>query len=640
MDPHRPAREAPRAGGGWWLCAALLLALCVAAALASRTEWHELVYTPSVVLLATGFAVVSRRRRLQPAGAWATFSTGLLVLALGDVVYVTPRIDDLGATGVRVADLLYLSGTLLLVAGAVRIKGAHVGEGDDEARIDATSIGIVAGVALWQPLIAPRVSDADVPTLGRLVSAAYPVLDVVVVAMLVWLLLGSRRRVAAAFLLVAASSVFLAADLGYTWRLDRGTVDDPSMAWLDTLWVVAYALYLLAVSHPSASALEEPSPAEQHRTISGRRLALSGATLLTPVVALVAMGADPTSLALALGTEVALVVLVLVRISDLAEGERRAQRALLDKERYFRSLVQNASEAMVVVGPDGVVEDCSPAVRSLLGVPPVELVGARLVEAVPALDDVLVANVLDAAASAPGEVRTGEVPIPTDGVERWLELRTTNLLDDPAVAGLVVNLNDATARHQVQADLERRAFTDALTGLANRALFDDRLALLLTRRTPPDVAVVYCDLDGFKRVNDRFGHAEGDRLLRWCAQRLVTAVRREDTVARLGGDEFAVLLQGPDAAATAAEVGARIVEALGQRLEVGGATFEVSVSAGVAMAPAGSGVGARELMRSADEAMYRAKGAGGGRLVVLEGWPGDVGGAGSSAVPPRLAGRP
>jgi diguanylate cyclase (GGDEF)-like protein/PAS domain S-box-containing protein len=422
--------------------------------------------------------------------------------------------------------------------------------------------------------------------------------------------------VASAVLLVSAAVLYLAADLGYAWRLGRGTVDDPSLAWLDVLWVGAYALFLLAVLHPSASVIGRPRP-EERQTISRGRLALSGLTLLAPMAALVVLGPDRTSLTLAVGTQVALVVLVLVRIAELAGDERRARQALLDKERYFRSLVQNAAEAMVVVDHDGSVLDASPAVLELLDVTPEDLVGAPLCESVPGLDGGATNELLAAASRGAGDVVTGEVAIAVGASKRWLELRVTNLQDDSVVSGLVMNLHDTTARRQVQADLERRAFTDSLTGLANRALFDDRLAHLLSRRTPPDVAVVYCDLDGFKRVNDRFGHAEGDRLLRACAERLLGAVRSEDTVARLGGDEFGVLLHGPDSTAMAGEVAGRIVAALRRPLRVGSAVVPVTVSAGVARAPSESGIGPRELMRAADEAMYHAKGAGGDGVVVL-----------------------
>ena len=118
-------------------------------------------------------------------------------------------------------------------------------------------------------------------------------------------------------------------------------------------------------------------------------------------------------------------------------------------------------------------------------------------------------------------------------------------------------------------------------------------------------------------MNDRFGHAEGDRLLEVTAGRLAAVVRNEDTVARLGGDEFAVLIHGADSLEVAEEVADRIVEELRRPLFVGAEPVPGSVSVGVACARGGSADGARGLMHSADEAMYRAKRAGGDRVVVL-----------------------
>ena len=170
-------------------------------------------------------------------------------------------------------------------------------------------------------------------------------------------------------------------------------------------------------------------------------------------------------------------------------------------------------------------------------------------------------------------------------------------------------------RSRAQETLRRQALIDPLTGLPNRRLLMSRIEAAL-RRTPGDqVALLYLDLDRFKRVNDTLGHANGDRLLEEVGRRLVESVRRSDTVARLGGDEFAVLMNGARAAEAAHRIGARIIESLGQPFSVGGQEIRTGTSVGLAL-PTDDET-AEALLQSADHAMYTAKRAGRGRLAVF-----------------------
>jgi diguanylate cyclase (GGDEF)-like protein len=136
------------------------------------------------------------------------------------------------------------------------------------------------------------------------------------------------------------------------------------------------------------------------------------------------------------------------------------------------------------------------------------------------------------------------------------------------------------------------------------------------KRNGRSVAVMFVDLDNFKRINDSFGHAAGDRVLHKSAQRLVKATRNGDTVARLGGDEFAVLLENLTSREPVMEIAARIVESLQEPLDLPGADAHIAASVGVAFSSADDGV--EELMRNADVAMYAAKSAGKGRYMVFE----------------------
>jgi diguanylate cyclase (GGDEF)-like protein/PAS domain S-box-containing protein len=175
-------------------------------------------------------------------------------------------------------------------------------------------------------------------------------------------------------------------------------------------------------------------------------------------------------------------------------------------------------------------------------------------------------------------------------------------------------LLDITAGKDAEEQLRHQAFHDALTGLANRALFTNRVEHALVLRSldaRPDVAVLFLDLDDFKGVNDTLGHAAGDTLLRGVGVRLREALSPSYTVARLGGDEFAVLIEEVGGAPFAIDAAERIVTALQRPFEIEGREMFVTASVGIAL-----GTVADDLLRAADVAMYRAKAAGKAQYVM------------------------
>jgi len=183
---------------------------------------------------------------------------------------------------------------------------------------------------------------------------------------------------------------------------------------------------------------------------------------------------------------------------------------------------------------------------------------------------------------------------------------------DGRPAWFAVSAQDVTERRRAEEDLRaltetltERAVRDPLTGLANRTLLEERLRAVLARdvRTGQSTAVLFLDLDGFKSVNDRHGHAAGDVALTTIARRLAEAVRPSDTVARIGGDEFVVLVEGANDEGVA-RLMERLVVAVGERLPI--LDLEVGVSIGVAIAHAGDGE-AQAMLAAADRAMYAAK---------------------------------
>jgi diguanylate cyclase (GGDEF)-like protein/PAS domain S-box-containing protein len=191
---------------------------------------------------------------------------------------------------------------------------------------------------------------------------------------------------------------------------------------------------------------------------------------------------------------------------------------------------------------------------------------------------------------------------------------------DGAVGGIIVVSELVTERVALERQLQRLALHDALTGLANRTLFHDRVTHALVRRLhagcAEEVAVLFLDLDDFKTVNDSLGHAAGDRLLVEAAARLQRATRGFDTVARLGGDEFAVLLEGMATSADAELVAMRVLRAFVAPFVIDGAVVRSGASVGIAHAT--PHVDTDALLRNADLAMYRAKTGGKARVATYD----------------------
>jgi diguanylate cyclase (GGDEF)-like protein/PAS domain S-box-containing protein len=307
------------------------------------------------------------------------------------------------------------------------------------------------------------------------------------------------------------------------------------------------------------------------------------------------------------------------RLHEQATTERLLLVDLQRSEERFRSLVRNASDGVIVLGEDGLVRYESPAVERILGRQPDDGLGRPLISDVHEDDRLAVERRLaDVAGTAGSEAVFEFRTMHADGSWRTLEAIAKNLLDDPAVGGVVVNYRDITERKALEEQLRHQAFHDVLTGLANRSLFRDRLnhALARAARGALPTAVLYLDLDDFKAINDRLGHAEGDRLLVAVGDRLRAATRAGDTVARLGGDEFAIIIEETDPT-EAAQAATRILEALVPPFELGDRQVVARASIGIAIRTADGGDG-DELLRRADIAMYAAKARGGERHVTYE----------------------
>ncbi|WP_406333022.1 putative bifunctional diguanylate cyclase/phosphodiesterase [Streptomyces sp. NBC_00203] len=292
---------------------------------------------------------------------------------------------------------------------------------------------------------------------------------------------------------------------------------------------------------------------------------------------------------------------------------------LAQKENHFRSLVQGSSDVIMIAAPNGILRYVSPAAAGVYGRDADELVGNELASLIHPEDlGCVVHEVRRFLAASHAEEPTTRIECRfRSGDGGWLNVESTV---NRHQGGLIFNSRDVTERVRLQAQLQHNAEHDPLTDLPNRALFSQRVQQALSGRRSTDrgTAVLFIDLDGFKAVNDTIGHQAGDELLVQAARRLQDSVRHGDTAARLGGDEFAALIVGDGTRDRTArehhilELADRLRVRLSQPYAIDGNDVRVAASIGVAFAEPGLGAG--ELQRNADLAMYRAKAAGKGRV--------------------------
>ena len=302
----------------------------------------------------------------------------------------------------------------------------------------------------------------------------------------------------------------------------------------------------------------------------------------------------------------AIAAAILVGARRAVTAARPSGPAVLDAR--VESVVRDAATPAMVLARDGTLIHASAGAATLLGYGVEALLRLPLRTLVTQADAV---TILDLAESAPGSRSTIETAMRT-GTADWLsvELTITNLVADRAVGGLVVAVHDVSRWKSLQDELTQLAFHDTLTRLPNRALFIDRLehSLGRRRRHARGAAVLFIDLDDFKVVNDSLGHVEADVLLTQVGERLVAAIRPEDTAARLGGDEFAILLDDVDEEGAQA-VARRLLADLAEPFPLAQRPVRIGGSIGIAHSSAGL-TRASDMLRAADLAMYQAKEAG------------------------------
>ena len=299
------------------------------------------------------------------------------------------------------------------------------------------------------------------------------------------------------------------------------------------------------------------------------------------------------------------------QIIDALQG---VKGALLKNQVLLQAVINNVREGIVSINTSGIVESANPAIEDVFGYMPDELVGRSINMLMPEPDrsrhDGYLKHYMET-----GEKRIigryrEVVGLHKNGKQFPLEVNVAEMMLDGSkhFVGLT---RDITDRKAAEEKLTQLALFDQMTGLPNRTMFYERLEFILSqaRRIKCTVALMFIDLDGFKVVNDMFGHAMGDHVLQEVGRRLQAVTRESDTAARMGGDEFTVILYNIQDSEKASDVAQKIIEAINQPIEFEGKSCNVGASIGIALYPS-CAEAINDLVKAADSAMYHAKAGG------------------------------
>lgn len=307
-----------------------------------------------------------------------------------------------------------------------------------------------------------------------------------------------------------------------------------------------------------------------------------------------------------------------IALVDGANERVRAQQALVASQMQYRRIVETANEGIWLTDRDGITTLVNARLASMLGLTEDDLLGRRALDTLAGLVE---PDVYDFLVRSADQRRRGSgasydlSATGADGRRMHVHVEATPLLDaDGAFDGALSMVTDVTSRVDLEHELLRAARTDALTGLGNRAALHVALGSAVQRVGTG--GLVYCDLDGFKSVNDSLGHSAGDALLCEVAARLRECVRPDDIITRPGGDEFAVVLTGTVSAQDGVRIAERIIAGLAAPFRIAGHELYVGVSVGVALP--GDEPQVERLLRDADLAMYHAKSDGRNRYSVYD----------------------
>ena len=565
----------------------------------------------AVLVRRTGkdLAVAAAARRF-----WRTTGLALGILALAQVSLLADALQtDLTLNahlGLRTS-LLEAAGTALLVWPLFRLP---IGAATRAARIalglDVGILMVGAAIFFWHYAGRPAVAAPEVADTNLLASVAFMVLGLIGALGVAKVAITGSATIEPA----ALRALGVALTIGGVGSALAPLLNEPHVDVSMVVVPMGGLLFGLGARYESAHSARSGA-AVRHRRYSVLPYVIAAATDGLLIQAIIQDSRDLMAVAVAAVLVTALVVLR--QLSAFRENDKLLTRLdadqaeLAHKEQRFRLLVQNSTDVVTITEVNGRIKYISPAVLRVLGSEPGPMVGTNIAHRVHPDDRAVVAEHVGYVAAAPGNTAAYRARLShADGTWRWLEIISANLLAEPSVAGIVTNSRDVTETLQVQERLSYEASHDVLTGLANRALFNERVEAGIAGSGPGHpISIVLIDLDDFKTVNDTLGHAVGDGLLVTVAERMRAAVRPTDTVARLGGDEFAILFEGL-AAQDVDKVLLRLTDTLIQPMRIDDHQLRIRASFGVVDGTGADDAG--DLLRRADIVMYEAKERGDG----------------------------
>jgi diguanylate cyclase (GGDEF)-like protein/PAS domain S-box-containing protein len=571
----------------------------------------------------------ARRRHPRTRRYWTLLGLSALTWAIGEGVWSYYEVfQGREVPFPSLADLGFLAAVPLAVAAILSYPTAPI---HSTTRLRAITDALSGGASLlfisWELVLGPIFRAHEGGAFSQVLSIAYPLSDIVVAAVVLMVAVQAGRGARSALGLVGIGLLAMAiADSAFAYLSQQSSFGDGTL--LDAGWFGGYLLIAVAALWPEVDTARADDDGKDY--LGRGWMWVPYFPVITALLFAVLLEVEGHRFGPFLeSTGIAIVLLLVIRqMLTLADNmrlthhleERVIERTeqLRANEQRFAALVQNASDVVTIIDREGILTYLSPSTERVFGGESANMIGREFRELLSPADGARWSGVIAKAMNEPrGNLSIDwEFQHPASG-GRHIESLITNLLDDPAVRGIVINSRDVTERAELQEQLRHQAFHDPLTGLANRALFQDRLshALARHRRTDNPLAVIFLDIDNFKAINDGRGHSVGDLLLRQVGERLQTAVRAADTVARLGGDEFAVLLEPRGTAPS--DVADRILQAMRQPFSVADAELFVNASLGIAQTDSGHET-AEELLRNADVAMYVAKGRGKARWVQFD----------------------